>query len=68
LKEIKETGIKTSVIVLSIHIDGAIQEQCKALGADYFFDKYYDFEKIPATLNTTADKKGKIYHNQGNIS
>ena len=57
LTEIKEAGCNTSVIVLSINTDAHIQEQCKLLSADYFLDKYYDFEKIPAVINTIAGKK-----------
>ena len=45
LKEIKEAKVTTSVIVLSIHTDDHIREQCKLLSADFFLDKYYDFEK-----------------------
>src|SRR5882757_9368927 len=46
LKEIKKTGRETRVIILFTYIDKYIREQCKYLGADFFFDKYYDFEKI----------------------
>jgi DNA-binding NarL/FixJ family response regulator len=46
VKEIKDTGGKTCVIIMFTHMDNYILEQCKSLGADFFFDKYYDFEKI----------------------
>ena len=50
LKEIKKTGGETCVIILSIHMDNYTQEKYKSLGADFFFDKYYDFEKICGLL------------------
>ncbi|MCW3106104.1 MAG: response regulator transcription factor [Segetibacter sp.] len=50
LKEIKKTSRKTCVIILFTQIDNYIQEQCKSLGADFFFDKYYEFEKIYGLL------------------
>ena len=50
LKEIKKTGGETCVIVLSIHTDNYIRAYCKSLGADFFFDKYHDFEKISGLL------------------
>src|ERR1700681_1536082 len=46
LKEIKKTAKKTCVIILSACIDDYIREHCKSLGPDFFFDKYYDFDKI----------------------
>ena len=46
LKEMKKIREKTCIIILFTHIDKYIQEQCKYLGADFFFDKYYDFEKV----------------------
>lgn len=46
LKEIKGTGYKTSIIILSDNTDENIREQCKLQGADFFLDKYYEFEKI----------------------
>ena len=46
LKEIKKPGDGTWVIILFTQIDNYIQKQCKSVGADFFFDKYYEFEKI----------------------
>src|SRR5205085_1630879 len=46
LKEIKTRDRKTTAIILFTHMDNYIREQCKYLGTDFFFDKYYDFEKI----------------------
>ena len=52
LKEIKKTGSKTCVIIMFTHMDNYILEQYKSLGADFFFDKYYDFENIGGLLET----------------
>ncbi len=46
LKEIKKQNGKSCVIVLFTQIGNYIQEQCKSLGVDFFFDKYYEFEKV----------------------
>jgi len=52
LEEIKKTRKKTCVIIQFTHINRYIQERCKSLGADFFIDKYYDFEKIGGLLNS----------------
>ncbi len=57
LKEIKKPGSKTSVIVLSNQTNIYKQEQCKLMGVDFFFDKYYGFEKIPGAIKTIAAGK-----------
>ena len=54
LKEIKKTGGGTCVIILFSHSDNYIQEQWKYLGADIFFDKYYDFEKISSVIDNVS--------------
>lgn len=52
LKEIKHTGYKTAIIVLSISIDEFIKKQYMLQGADYVLDKYLEFEKIPIVINS----------------
>src|ERR1700688_2954230 len=42
LKEIKKTSREICVVILSNHTDTYIQEECKSLGADFLFDKFYD--------------------------
>ena len=54
LREIKTVDGDTSVILLFTHIDNYIQEQCKSLGVNFFFDKYYDFEKISGLLSSVS--------------
>jgi two-component system OmpR family response regulator len=50
VKEIKNSSEETCVIILFAHIDNYIQKQCESLGVDFFFDKYYEFEKICGLL------------------
>ena len=52
LKEIKKAGSKTVVIIMFTHIEDYILQQYRSLCADFFFDKYYDFEKIGGLLDT----------------
>ena len=59
LKEIKKTAKNTCVIILSTCIDNYILEHCKSLEADFFLDKYYDFEKICGVI----DAMGQISEN-----
>jgi two-component system chemotaxis response regulator CheY len=61
LGEIKAVVYKTSVIILSINMNQYIHEQCIMLGADYFFDKYYDFEKIPVVINRIAGGNNVVH-------
>jgi two-component system, NtrC family, response regulator AtoC len=60
LSELKKSDYKTCLIALSIHIDSYTQQQCSLSGADYFFDKYFAYEKIPGVINSlTILKKGE---------
>src|SRR5258705_9695284 len=54
LKEIKKYNEKSCVIVLFTQIGNYTQEQCKSLGVDFFFDKYYDFEKICGVIDSLS--------------
>ncbi|MCW3119384.1 MAG: response regulator transcription factor [Chitinophagaceae bacterium] len=51
LKEIKKAEGETCIIILFNHIDNRIEEEYKSLGVDFFFDKYYDFEKICGVID-----------------
>lgn len=53
LKEIKATRPRTTVIMLTNYDFEHYREQCRKLGADYFFNKTREFEKV---LSTLADK------------
>ena len=54
LKEIKSVKKHTVVIVLSLHVDQNTEQQCKGAGADFFLDKYNEFEKLPAIIDDVA--------------
>ena len=54
LKKVKEVNPDTRVIVLLNGEDDHLQLKFKSSGADFFFDKYHEFEKIPAAINAIA--------------
>jgi DNA-binding NarL/FixJ family response regulator len=56
LKEIKEQSPQTIVIIMFIDADEYVMQHCKKLGADFFFDKYHQFENIPLVINDIAMK------------
>ncbi len=56
LKEIKKSPYKTSVIILAADTRKYVQERCRLLRADFFFDKYSEFEKIPSVIDLIAGK------------
>jgi DNA-binding NarL/FixJ family response regulator len=44
------------LIVFTNHPQPAIRERAKILGADYFFDKSIDYERVRSTLRTLREK------------
>jgi CheY-like chemotaxis protein len=50
VKEIKKDGRNPSIIILFTYIDSYMLAQCRSLGIEFFYDKYYDFEKICGLL------------------
>ena len=54
LKEFKAADGNATVIVVANNADNYVEEKCKLFGADFFFDKYNDFEKIPAFITANA--------------
>lgn len=52
LKIIKTINNNTKVIILYFFADGDTESYFKLHGADYFIDKYHDYEKIPGIINT----------------
>jgi DNA-binding NarL/FixJ family response regulator len=65
IKEIKNVCRQTRIIMLFTYTDIYIKMQCRSLGVDFFFDKYYDFEKIGNFLGSssfagTGNKKVQI--------
>jgi DNA-binding NarL/FixJ family response regulator len=53
--KVKDVNLNTRVIVLINGDDVHLQIKCKLLGADFFFDKYHEFEKIPGAINRIAN-------------
>lgn len=51
LKEVKTNHPQIKVIVLTNHANESYREICTYMGADYFFDKSLDFDKITETIN-----------------
>jgi DNA-binding NarL/FixJ family response regulator len=51
LKEIKTSHPQIKVIVLTNHANDNYREICTYMGADHFFDKSSDFDKIPGTIS-----------------
>src|SRR5687768_13892516 len=47
LKEIKQKNKATKVMMLTNYSDLHHRKRCKEAGADYFFDKSIEFEKVP---------------------
>jgi DNA-binding response OmpR family regulator len=57
LNEIKKFDEQITVIVLANSTDSYIKVKYKLHGADYFFDKYHEFEHIPGIIDTLTKKK-----------
>jgi|WetSurMetagenome_2_1015567.scaffolds.fasta_scaffold00014_36 DNA-binding NarL/FixJ family response regulator len=58
LKRIKEDNTKIIVCILTNYPFQQYRQKCIELGADYFFDKNLEFEKILDLVNkTTAEHK-----------
>ena len=51
LKEIKTNHPEIKVIVLTNHASDNYRQICTSMGADHFFDKSSDFDKIPGTIS-----------------
>lgn len=63
LKHIKELRNETIVVALSTLVNPGIREESEKLGADYFLDKYHEFDRIPAIIKKIGEEsivKGEI--------
>jgi len=58
LREIKQKYFSTCVIMLTNHTERYIRELCQESGADYFFDKSTEFEKVSGALSLLSSEKG----------
>lgn len=54
LKNIRITKRETVVIVLATHATVLTEQKFRSAGADFFFDKYRDIEKLTAAINKLA--------------
>ena len=52
LKKVRESDDKTVVIALLSGVDEFSMRQWEQYDADFIFDKYADFEKIPEVIST----------------
>jgi len=53
LRTIKASSPDCVVIMLTSHADEAYREACQRAGADHFFQKETEFEKVPATIEAS---------------
>ena len=67
LKSISQMHPKPVVIMFTNYALPQYREKCLTLGAEYFFDKSEEFEKIPGVLKSlTNSKSGKFKTNISN--
>jgi DNA-binding NtrC family response regulator len=57
VQEIKTVNANTIVIILANNTDYYVQAKYKLYGADFFIDKYHDFEKIEVLIGYIVSKK-----------
>lgn len=60
VKVVKDANEHVSVIVMLNGEEEAMLEKCKSSGADFFFDKYHEFEKIPAAINSIISENAEV--------
>lgn len=57
LAALKARGSETCIIILTNYSLNALREKCLSLGADYFFDKSEEFDKVFEVLSDVKEKK-----------
>ena len=57
VQEIKKVNTDTKVIILANTAEYYVQAKYKMQGADYFIDKYHDFDKISDVIEYIVSKK-----------
>lgn len=60
VKEIRQSEVKTHIIVLLNGEDELLYGKFRSLGVDFFFDKYHEFEKIPGAINYIAAERKEV--------
>ena len=63
LKQIRNSGKNSHVIMVTNHADEYYRDQCKEIGADHFLDKSNDFSKVPGIIRQLG-----INHQPGSSS
>ena len=58
LKQIRNSGQKSHVIMVTNHADEYYRDQCKEIGADHFLDKSNDFSKVPGIISGLGNNFG----------
>ncbi len=53
---------RTTVIVLTNYAFALYRHRCLEAGADYFFDKAQDYERLPEILNRVAEERVSHSH------
>jgi DNA-binding NarL/FixJ family response regulator len=56
LKLIKKNNTNSALIILVNYANAVTKEKYRWVGADFVFDKYNDFEKIPIAIDAIAAK------------
>jgi len=60
IKLIKKNNRNASLIIFVNYADAATKEKYEWAGADFIFDKYNEFEKIPHAIDTISKRILKI--------
>jgi len=55
LKKIREGSLSTKVIMYTHYPFPQYERKCKYFGADYFFDKYNEFDKLLSVIKQLAE-------------
>ena len=66
LKKVQNQNLPLTVAVFTNFPTPQYQKKCMSLGADYFFDKSEDFEKLIAVLKGLATQKTLGIHSRQN--
>ena len=58
LKAVKNARPSVAVIMLTNHSNAKYSAECKQAGADFFFDKSREFDKLPAAIIEAMQRNG----------
>ncbi len=64
LKDIRDKKLPIRVLMMTNYPYPQYREKCKGLGADYFFDKSAEIEKIPDVIMELAKNKQRKHEAQ----